>query len=77
MDITEEMIADLLAVLRRGMAEWLSPGDASVFLGGIPVKTLEHWRRCGGGPRYSKVGRLVRYSREELHQFMNDRRVPP
>jgi excisionase family DNA binding protein len=33
-------------------------------------RTLENWRRNGGGPQYSKIGRSVRYRREDLDAFL-------
>lgn len=49
---------------------------ASIFLGGsqspISVRTLQKWRLEGVGPRFFKVGRLVRYRQVELEKYVND-----
>lgn len=36
----------------------------------ISERTLEDWRLRGGGPRYTKVGRLVRYLRADVLAFL-------
>jgi hypothetical protein len=42
-------------------ADWLN----------IRVKTLQSWRVKGGGPRFVKIGRLVRYSEDDLKEFID------
>jgi hypothetical protein len=42
--------------------------QAAQFLG-VSVRTLQAWRVRGGGPRYCKIGRAVRYQRGELVSF--------
>jgi predicted DNA-binding transcriptional regulator AlpA len=37
---------------------------------GIPMSTLRHWRRMRMGPRYRKLGRLVRYHRDDLDEWL-------
>lgn len=37
--------------------------------------TLRRYRREGGGPPYSRVGRAVRYDIEELERWMAERTV--
>jgi hypothetical protein len=41
----------------------------------VSVRTLQSWRLRGGGPRYLKMGRLVRYRGRDLieHQERNSR----
>jgi excisionase family DNA binding protein len=36
----------------------------------IKVKTLQAWRVRGGGPKFVKVGRLVRYTKVDLEDFI-------
>jgi predicted DNA-binding transcriptional regulator AlpA len=36
---------------------------------------LRKWRRLGGGPRYCKIGSLVRYSEADLTAFIEQSRV--
>ncbi len=37
---------------------------------GVPAKTLEMWRYRGTGPRFVKLGRLVRYVESELDEWV-------
>jgi predicted DNA-binding transcriptional regulator AlpA len=46
----------------------LNETQAAEFLG-LSVRTLQAWRVRGGGPRYCKIGRAVRYQRGELVSF--------
>jgi len=41
---------------------------AADFLGLSP-RTLQAWRVRGGGPRYAKIGKAVRYRKRELVAF--------
>ena len=41
----------------------------------ISLSKLQKLRHAGDGPEYSRVGRLVRYSRAALVEFMESRRV--
>jgi predicted DNA-binding transcriptional regulator AlpA len=36
----------------------------------VSVKTLQAWRVRGGGPRFVKVGRLVRYTEVDIEEFI-------
>ncbi len=47
----------------------LSPKATARRLG-FSVVTLWRWRRDGVGPRFVKVGAVVRYSIEELNAFV-------
>ena len=40
---------------------------------GMSYRTLEDWRQTGGGPRFLKLGRAVRYRVKELDQFAEER----
>ncbi|WP_375208300.1 helix-turn-helix transcriptional regulator [Hyphococcus sp.] len=37
---------------------------------GVPPATLATWRSRGGGPRFLKLGRVVRYRRRALLEWM-------
>jgi len=43
---------------------------AAEYLGNLKPNTLEIWRIQGTGPAYKKIGRLVRYSIEDLDQYI-------
>ncbi len=46
--------------------------EASRYLGGVPMpKTLEKWRRIGSGPKWIKLGRLVKYRKSDLDAYVD------
>jgi excisionase family DNA binding protein len=49
--------------------ELLKEKEASAVLN-VSQKTLQAWRYRGGGPKFVKVGRAVRYMRDELNAFI-------
>ena len=44
---------------------------------GCTFHTLRKWRLLGKGPRYHKVGRLVRYAETDLAAYLDANRVQP
>lgn len=46
--------------------------DAAAYLALSP-RTLQMWRRKGGGPEFVKLGSAVRYDREALDRYIADR----
>ena len=50
----------------------LDENAAAEFLH-LSAKTLRKWRCVGGGPEFIKVGRLVRYQRSGLDNFVRAR----
>jgi len=44
-------------------------------LTGVPPATLATWRSRGGGPRFLKLGRVVRYRRRALYEWMAAREL--
>lgn len=55
---------------------WLTPADAAEVLA-VPVATLAQWRYRGTGPRYSKIGLVVRYARRDLDAWLVAAAVDP
>lgn len=43
---------------------------AAEILGGLKPNTLEGWRIRGVGPRFVKIGRLVRYRADDLDAWI-------
>jgi len=41
---------------------------------GLRKSTLEAWRVRGGGPVFLKLGKAVRYQKEDLDEFIHSRR---
>jgi hypothetical protein len=52
----------------------LNENQAADFLG-VSVRTLQAWRVRGGGPKFCKLGRAVRYQRRELISFQETHTV--
>lgn len=51
---------------------FLDSDQAADYLG-LKRTTLEAWRCRGGGPRFIKLGRLVKYRRADLDSFIESR----
>ena len=52
----------------------LTTREAASYLG-LAMTTLNKWRCHGGGPVFVKLGRAVRYRREDLNVFVEQRSV--
>lgn len=44
--------------------------QAAEYIGGLRPNTLEGWRIRGEGPRYRKIGRLIRYAVADLDDYL-------
>jgi excisionase family DNA binding protein len=55
------------------MSTKLMSADELAELLGVPRRTLGQWRYTGDGPAYVKVGRHVRYRREDVDQWIESR----
>jgi predicted DNA-binding transcriptional regulator AlpA len=51
------------------MGELLNSEQAANFLG-VKTQTLACWRLCGKGPAFAKIGRLVKYDRRKLEEWV-------
>jgi excisionase family DNA binding protein len=47
----------------------LSPAELADYLN-IPVATLYQWQHRGGGPKFLKVGRHVRYKTRDVEAWL-------
>ena len=65
--LTKEQVKQLLAQVTA--KDVFDTEEAAQFLG-VSKQLLELLRVQGGGPRFSKLGRLVRYRRECLDQWL-------
>jgi DNA-binding transcriptional MerR regulator len=43
-------------------------------LTGIPIGTLGYWRSAGIGPKYSKVGKMILYAKEDVLNYLKSHR---
>ena len=50
----------------------LTTVQAAHYLG-LAVSTLNKWRCHGGGPKFLKLGRAVRYRQSDLEMFVAER----
>lgn len=50
----------------------ISPEIAARNLG-VTENCLAKWRCCGGGPKFVKIGRRIRYRRVDLDAFIGAR----
>jgi excisionase family DNA binding protein len=48
---------------------WMTTENAAAYLSVSPG-TLHNWRSKGVGPTYRTVGRIVRYHRDDLDDFL-------
>jgi hypothetical protein len=53
---------------------WLNTEQAAAHMG-ASRKTLEAWRRIGGGPRYALAGRRRMYRLDWLDEWLESRSV--
>jgi predicted DNA-binding transcriptional regulator AlpA len=56
--------------------ELLADPEAAAVIGVVPT-TMPQWRHRGVGPRYLKLGRLVRYRPSDLRDWINQQVVDP
>ncbi len=67
-----------LALRGRGDLEidrrWLSPSEAANYLG-CTTQHLQMMRARRSGPSFVKFGRLVRYARTDLDDYLNARKI--
>lgn len=55
-----------------GLPRLLTAGELSEYLR-VPIRTLEGWRQRGGGPPFSRLGNHVRYSEEDVLEWLASR----
>ena len=57
------------AALRDPWPEWLAPEPAAEYVDSS-TSTLAKLRLRGGGPRYCRIGRAIRYRRSDLDDWL-------
>jgi excisionase family DNA binding protein len=50
----------------------LTENQAAEFLN-LSTRTLQAWRIKGGGPRFARLGRAVRYRQADLNEWLESR----
>lgn len=53
------------------MSQLLEPREVATYYR-VPEATLSQWRYLNKGPRWSKVGRHVRYRLEDVEAWLDD-----
>jgi excisionase family DNA binding protein len=51
------------------MKEWIGIEELAAELG-IPVRTVYAWRSAGKGPNGHKIGKHVRFRREDVEEWL-------
>ncbi len=75
----ELIAAHLVAHLRDNppiVPEYLDQAQAATLTGFTP-KALERKRQRGEGPRYTKIGKSIRYAVADLRAWMRENRIEP
>jgi len=44
---------------------------------GVPIGTIYRWRTMGTGPPAMRVGRHLRFRKDEVDAWLETRRIPP
>jgi hypothetical protein len=53
----------------RAPVKFITPAELSTITA-VPERTLENWRRSGTGPRFTRLGRRVRYELGDVHAWL-------
>ncbi len=69
-------VADCLRDKLPVLPEYLDQKQAAAFTGFTP-KALERKRQRGEGPRYTKIGKSIRYAVADLRAWMREKRIEP
>ncbi|MDL5159441.1 helix-turn-helix transcriptional regulator [Actinomycetospora termitidis] len=59
--------------MSRQPARLLSAAEVAAWLD-VDVSTLRRWRAAARGPKWSRVGRDVRYAREDVKKWLETSR---
>ncbi|HEY1701184.1 MAG TPA: helix-turn-helix domain-containing protein [Trebonia sp.] len=60
----------------RTRTDLAKPAEVADYLG-IPDHTLAQWRYRGIGPRYSRVGRHIRYRWSDVERWLDENATDP
>jgi excisionase family DNA binding protein len=59
-----------MALMQAGA--FLSPAELAAYLQ-IPVQTVYRWNYAGEGPKALKIGRHLRYRRDDVERWLENR----
>ena len=57
------------------MRDLMNTSEAAEFLR-VSKRTLALWRSSGKGPKWSKIGRFVRYTRASIEAYVHQGETP-
>ena len=67
---TDEQFAELLTAIRASRTKPVMDTDEAAAYLVMSTQNLELLRLNGGGPKYAKLGRLVRYRKVSLDRWL-------
>ncbi|HUY39798.1 MAG TPA: helix-turn-helix domain-containing protein [Candidatus Binataceae bacterium] len=62
--------------MKNAGKDYLDERQVAALLG-ISLSSLQQWRHRRQGPEFMRVGRLVRYRRSAIEQWLDSRTVRP
>lgn len=72
----DSLRAEVVALRESQPEQWLTPAEAAELLATTP-QALASARSEDRGPRYAKVGRMVRYRRSDIDVWLESASVTP
>lgn len=72
----DSLRAEVVALRESQPEQWLTPAEAGEVLD-LSAQALAAARSEGRGPRYARVGRLIRYRRSDLDEWLGAHLVTP
>jgi len=60
-------------VTESNLNQLMTEKEAAALICYTP-RALQNWRLRGGGPKYVKIGRSVRYQRSDVLEFIEERK---
>ena len=70
--MTEQVRTEIAGALKARIARVKTSVAAEIL--GVSVRTLEDWRAKGKGPKYVRIGKMVRYEVGALESYIESER---
>ena len=64
-------IENVMRLAKAGIA--LTTKQAAIYCGNVNHRSIERYRTTGEGPRFLRVGRVVRYRIQDLDEWLSSR----
>ncbi len=75
MEVLEKALWKMKKHEREGIEVLLTPEEVSALLE-VDVRTLANWRYKGKGPKYMKIGSLIRYPASSVREYIEKNLLP-